>query len=227
MLRDTRMRELVAPTKEPITPFAARVRALATSAGVSCVMVVGASGEYFAAADCVLAMDCYKPEDVTRSAHDIAARHPGGGYGGVEREAEYPSVPPRTLVAMRPGGGASGGGRGRVRAKTRAVHAVDFEGEELDLSGLEQLVEVSQTRAVVEALLLLKRRCEGGGAWRGLPLVEALARLDAELDERGMDALSGSGGAVPGNLARPRVLEIAAALNRLRCASMRQLGAST
>jgi predicted ABC-class ATPase len=215
MLRDARMRELVSAAKEPITPFAARVRALA-AAGVSCVLVVGGSGEYLAAADAVVLFDSYEAHDATARARAIADAHPSTGYGGVEAEP-YPPPPPRTLVAVQPGGG--GGGGRPVRAKTRALHAVQLEDEELDLGGVEQLVEVSQTRAVAAALLLLRRRA-GEAAWRGLPLAEALRRLDAELDAGGLDAL---GAGAVGDLARPRMLEVAAAVNRLRCATMQQL----
>lgn len=94
--------------------------------------------------------------------------------------------------------------------------------EELELAGLEQLVEVSQARAVGDALLLIRRRLMGGsGAWRGLSLADVAAALEAEMDAGGLDALAG--GKRPGNLARPRRFEIAAAVSRLRTAQLAQL----
>ena len=55
MLRDARMAALVA--REPITPFRARVRALYEARGVSTVLVVGGSGDFFDACDCCVLMD--------------------------------------------------------------------------------------------------------------------------------------------------------------------------
>ena len=52
------MQRWVAPDKEPITPFIAKIRAL-VSRGVSCVLVMGGAGDYFGVSDAVVAMDCY------------------------------------------------------------------------------------------------------------------------------------------------------------------------
>lgn len=89
-------------------------------------------------------------------------------------------------------------------------------------SAVEQLVEVSQTRAIADALVKLRGALAGrGGPWTGRPLTQVLDALEAEMDERGVDALAGR--AKPGNLARPRRFELAAAVNRLRTAQLRQL----
>eukprot|EP00775_Hariotina_reticulata_P003955 gene3955-4208_t len=50
MMRDVRMAALVAADKEPITPFSRRIASL-RAAGVSTVLVMGGSGDYFAEAD--------------------------------------------------------------------------------------------------------------------------------------------------------------------------------
>ena len=67
LIRDTRMRDLVAAEKEPITPLVDRVTSL-TEAGVSLIMVVGGSGAFLDAADRVLMMDNYHCLDVTSRA---------------------------------------------------------------------------------------------------------------------------------------------------------------
>lgn len=52
-------------------------------------------------------------------------------------------------------------------------------------SAVEQLVEVSQTRAIADALLRLRRQLgEGGAAARGRSLAQLLDLLEAEMDER-------------------------------------------
>ena len=90
-------------------------------------------------------------------------------------------------------------------------------------SAVEQLVEASQTRAIADALLRLRRQISGG-AWRCRTLAQLLDLLDADMDgPGGLDALAGGGRAQPGgNLARPRRFELAAAINRLRTAQLCQ-----
>lgn len=53
---------LVAPEKEPITPFISRVRALYETKKVSSILVIGGCGDYFEVADTVIMMDCYVPK---------------------------------------------------------------------------------------------------------------------------------------------------------------------
>jgi len=74
MIRDQRMLQLVAPSKEPIQPFIHKVRHLYNTLGVSTVLVIGGCGEYFSVADTVVMMDGYRPVDVTARAREIAGR---------------------------------------------------------------------------------------------------------------------------------------------------------
>jgi predicted ABC-class ATPase len=55
MIRDRRMQQLIAKDKEPITPFIDKVRQLYTDYGVSTILVMGGSGDYFDVADTVIA----------------------------------------------------------------------------------------------------------------------------------------------------------------------------
>lgn len=72
MIRDGRMQRLIAPEKEPITPFSNKVKALYDDHNVSTILIVGGSGDYFDVADQVLMMDEYVLKDVTQQAKDIA-----------------------------------------------------------------------------------------------------------------------------------------------------------
>lgn len=56
MIRDRRMQALIAKDREPITPFIDKVRQLYTDHGVSTILVVGGSGDYFDVAATVIAM---------------------------------------------------------------------------------------------------------------------------------------------------------------------------
>src|SRR5699024_8484501 len=72
MIRDARMQQLIAPDKEPITPFSEKVKPLYEDKGVSTILIVGGSGDYFDVADRVLMMDEYRLKDVTTAAKEIA-----------------------------------------------------------------------------------------------------------------------------------------------------------
>ncbi|CAE7711012.1 unnamed protein product, partial [Symbiodinium pilosum] len=77
MIRDEKMKALVAPDKEPITAFVCKVRSLLEEHGVSTVLVVGGSGDFFSVADSVIMMDEYVAKDVTKRAREIGQKHLG------------------------------------------------------------------------------------------------------------------------------------------------------
>jgi predicted ABC-class ATPase len=214
MVRDARMQALVHRSDEPITPFLERVRELHDVLGVSTVLVMGGVGDYFEVADCVIMMRAFQPLDVTAEAHAIAAQGPA-------RRSEAPTplaaVTPR---APRAESVDASHGRRAVRIRSRELDRIDFGREVIDLRGIEQLVDPSQTRAVGHALHLAAERWMDGQT----PLRQVLERLDAFFDERGLDELDPfhRRDSHPGRFARPRRFEVAAALNRLRSAQMRQ-----
>ena len=74
-IRDRRMQALITKDKEPITPFIDKVRQLYTDYGVSTILVMGGSGDYFDVADRVIAMENYLPQEVTAQAKAIALQY--------------------------------------------------------------------------------------------------------------------------------------------------------
>jgi len=215
MVRDARMQALVSAEHEPITPFLDRVRELYDRLGVSTVLVMGGCGDYFDVADGVVAMREFRPRDVTDAARDIAAKMVS------ERRSE--ALAPFEGAAERipePSSFDPSRGRREVKIDARARDLVLFGREAIDLRGVEQLVDLSQTRAVGHALHLATQRFADGRA----TLAEVLGALDAFFDEQGLDELDPfhRPGRHPGNFARPRRFEIAAAVNRLRTLRMRQ-----
>lgn len=93
----------MAKEKEPITPFIAKIRALG-AAGVSCILVIGGSGDYFDVADSVMCMEAFKPRDVTAEAHAIAHKF-GAAVAAVNGTvAPFGSVTPRTPTVIYPAG---------------------------------------------------------------------------------------------------------------------------
>lgn len=196
LVRDARMRALIPPEAEPITPLVARVRELAER-GVSTVMVVGGVGDWLAVADVVVAMADWVPRDATADAAAIA---------GEALAASTPMVPAAPRVPQRLGEPI-----GRIRA--RDTRAVRFGDTDIDLIAVEQVLDASHAWTLGQALRFLYEDLIDGR--RTLPML--LDALDAILDDEGVEALSPFE-EPPGDLIRPRRHELAAALNRLRIA---------
>lgn len=215
MTRDLRMEELMRGRAEPITPFIDRVRQLYEELGVSCVLVMGGCGDYFEVADTVILMQEYRAYDITGEALEIArrvpGRHPSLSFGGTRPLRDcFNTVRYVDLDSIKRALGSSRGDRPKVRVKGTRTLVVG--GSVLDLWGLEQLVDASQTRAIGCALALLARERSGR-----VTMEEALDIVDEALRKGGLDALSlFPPGQHPGDLASFRRLELAAALNRLR-----------
>ncbi len=215
MIRDARMQALVHPEDEPITPFLDRVRELSERHDVSTVLVMGGSGDYFDVADTVITMREFLPVESTDEAKEIAARVSTGRRS--EAREPFSELTPRLPQAdsFDPSRG-----RREVKIDAKALDLVVFGSEAIDLRCVEQLVDLSQTRAVGHALHLAATRFMDGRT----PLREVVDRLEAFFDAEGLDALDPfhRGEHHPGNFARPRGLEVAAAINRLRSVRMRQ-----
>lgn len=215
MVRDARMQALVHKEHEPITPFVDRVRELYERYGVSTVLVMGGCGDYFDVADTVMAMRDYQPLDVTADAQHIAQAFPA------QRaiETTSPLAGGTSRVPVRDSLDSSRGNR-EVKIEARSVDAIAFGHETIDVSGVEQLVDVSQTRAVGYALHLVASRFLDGR----MDIKAIVQGLVEQFDDAGLDGLDPyhQGERHPGNFARPRAFEIAAALNRLRTLRIRE-----
>lgn len=209
MIRDELMQQLIAREKEPITPFIDQVRNLNREHGVSTIMVMGGSGDYFEVADTVIAMDSYAPEVVTARAKEIAAaRHDRRKPEGGERFGLLRSRAP-LAEGINPRRGA------RAKVAARGLRTIMFGKQTVDLSLVEQLVDRSQTRAIGDLVWYGHRQ----GYFNGeASLSEVLDRLLTDIAEGGLDIISSraAGGSHPGDYALPRRHEIAAMLNRMR-----------
>ncbi len=224
MIRDRRMQALIAKEREPITPFVDKVRQLYEERGVSTILVMGGSGDYFEVADTVIAMDQFLPGDVTAQAKQIAAefateRIAEGGEGFGEVTARRLSLPlkERSQESARGRGRGRGHQRGRgrddgeqrVKSKVRGLDAISIDREEIDLAGVAQLVEEGQARAIAAALVQLYSQGLDGK----LTVAEVLDGIEARLAQGGLDELTAF---LQGNLAMPRRQDLAAGLNRWR-----------
>jgi len=216
MLRDARMQALVHKQYEPITPFLERVRELHDELGVSTVLVMGGCGDYFEVADTVITLREYLPEETTEEAQKIASSLPSGrrSEAGTRFESVTARIPQaRSFDASR--------GRKDVKIDAKTLDLILYGRDAIDLRCVEQIVDVSQTRAIGHAIHLAAARFMDGQA----TLREVVDALEEFFDAEGLDALDPfhRPGRHPGNYARPRGLEIAAAINRLRSVRMKQV----
>lgn len=224
MIRDRRMQALIAKDKEPITPFIDKVCQLYTDYGVSTILVMGGSGDYFDVADTVIAMQDFQPQEVTNQARAIAS------FYKTERTAEggkqFGLLTPRVLLtesldsrfgqksANKPSGRPLSESR-RLSWKVRDVDAIVFGSETIDLSAIEQLVEVGQLKAIAVAMVYLHQQyLDGEGT---LPSI--LDSLMTKIEAEGLDLLTDF---PQGDLVMCRRFELAAAINRLRSPSRRR-----
>ena len=201
LIRDARMRSLVADEREPITPFVDRVGALAAT-GVSTVMVMGGSGDYLDVADRILLMDSYELRDATDQAAAVVAAQP--------REdtalPQWPTASPRAPLPSPPRER-----RGPTRTRARGLDRFQLDREEIDVADVSGIVDPGQTEAIAHALrALLEQRFDGISS-----LAECLEDLDALLDDEGLDALC-SIHERPAFLVRPRMVDVAGAVDRYR-----------
>ena len=208
MIRDRRMQELIAKDKEPITPFIDKVKQLYADCGVSTILVMGGSGDYFDVADTVISMDNFQAYNVTEKAKEIAknysiSRAAEGGeiFGEITQRVPIPA----SLDPSR--------GRRDVRLKVRDVDELAFGTEDIDLGAVEQIVDSGQLRAIAAAMVYAKQQYMDGKR----TLSEIIDLVMADIDARGMDILSPF---PEGDFAMFRRFELAAAINRLRSLSV-------
>lgn len=202
LTRDARMQRLIAREDEPITAFIDRARTMHERLGVSVVMVAGGSGDFFEIADTVIAMKEYQPEDVTDRTKEIARELPSVRMpeGGAWRAPESRALVRASIDPLD--------ARGRTEIRWRSGRRMLFGREEVDLSGLEQIVETAQLEALAWALVRVARQPE-----RDAEIASMLRATMAEIEREGLDVLHPE---PLGGFAEFRVFELAGFLNRIR-----------
>jgi len=199
LIRDQRMRALVSSEREPITPLVDRIRALHRERGISTLIVMGGSGDYLDVADQVLIMDSYRLVDATAQARQVCDSQP-------RVDTSLPDFP---LPAQRLPQSPEAKRRGPSRTRALGTQRLVLDRHEVDVADVSGLVDEGQALAVAWALRsLLERHFDGHTS-----LSQALAQVAKRLDDVGLDAL---GEAHPAFLVRPRLVDVGAAVNRLR-----------
>lgn len=238
MVRDDFMQEVISRKKEPITPFIERVGDLYKKAGVSTIMVAGSSGAFFYVADHILQMDCYHTLDITGQVKALCETHSaprltapgftlptekrvlpafqqaaesgaGGPFGG-SQEPRGRNGDPRFGRDPHGGRGGHGGRQEHMKVRSSGLESFSLDKNTVNVRYLEQLADHEQ----VEALAYLTRYCLEQVQDGKRSVQETVSCVMALLEQKDWDAFCGS--YVFCGLARPRIQELYACLDRFR-----------
>lgn len=203
MIRDIKMQHLVRKEDEPITAFIDKVRQLYEETGISTILVLGGVGDYFDVSDNVIQMKNYQPHDVTTIAHEISHQFPmkrkkEEADVGIHTKNRIPlkeSVDPYNTY-------------GKHAIYVKEINRLNFGKTIIDLTDLEQIKELGQSKAIAMAIDYAKKYMDGT-----LVLKEVINRVMSDIEDKGLDILSDR---ISGNFAGFRGLELAFAINRMR-----------
>ncbi len=205
MIRDARMQALITSQQEPITPLVDRIQELHKELGVSTLLVMGGSGDYFESADQIIAMDSFQPKRVTARAKQIILENPSSRK--TEAQSRLPQVKMRkrnvsTLDFSR--------GKKPCVIQTRGLVSLILGQTEIDVRYVEQLIETGQLELCGWILKQLKE------IQKTDPTVSNADAIKIILHTIETEELESVAPFNNGLLALPRFQDVMAILNRLR-----------
>lgn len=203
MIRDSKMQQLINDNDEPITPFIDKVKQLYSEKGISTVLVLGGVGDYFDVSDHVLQMTNYLPLDVTEQAHKISSA--SSTIHKNSKQVVPISLHERIPIAksINP---INEYGKFSILAKDN--HQLNFGSHVIDLTDVEQLIELSQTKALGFAIEYAKKHMDNETTLR-----DVIERVEKDIELNGLDIISDK---LSGYFAKFRSFELAFSINRLR-----------
>lgn len=150
LVRDQRMQRLI--QNEPITPLISKARAMYSQYGVSTVTVIGGLGDWLSISDNIIAMDSYVPRIITNDAKAVINQFPTL----VAEDTTYGSIPNRNFhVDFTRFRSPYAKRKDFLLMKPLSRNPVDDPAEAepgIDLSGLDQIVEIGQSRTIASLL---------------------------------------------------------------------------
>jgi len=204
MIRDARMQMLVAKLKEPITPFLDRIQEVNEFLGVSVILVMGGSGDYFDPADHVITMEEFRPRVVTEEAKSLVVKNPG--QRKKETTFPFPLICERRWDISRL---KFGKGKKEAKIRTTGLDTLTLGEMEIDVRYIEQLTEEGQLSLCGWIL----RRLQFALNESDMPFVKGLQKIFSEIEKKEFDGL------VPYNdglQALPRLQDVMGVINRIR-----------
>ncbi len=210
MIRDMYMQKLVKKSDEPITSYIDKVRQLYLKKNISTILALGGVGDYFEAADHVIQLIKYHPYDVTAQAKNIIHDYP---VKRIKEDVEYPIQPRRRIPLVESVDPMSEYRKWRLY--TTEVNTLHFGRNKIDLTDLEQLIELSQTKAIGYAMIYARKYMDGERT-----LKQVLDLVMQDIEDNGLDILSEK---ISGHFAQFRAYELAFTLNRMRSFNVSQI----
>lgn len=209
MLRDDLMQKLVAKEKEPITPFIEIVKAIYEDKGISTIIVVGSSGDFFDIADTVIQMDNYEPFDVSKKAKELSKGH-------ILDRIKNNNIRVKPNFNRKLLNGTIEEGYKGVKIKTLGIDGISINKENIDLRAVEQIVDLEQLNAVGSIMKWIeKNKCNSP-----IELTEAIDSAISYMMNKGLINIDNTKGGW-GSMAMPRKQEILATYNRYRSIKLR------
>ncbi|MBH10511.1 MAG: ATPase [Candidatus Marinimicrobia bacterium] len=211
MIRDGKMQKLIKKEEEPITTFIDKVKQLYIEKNISTILVLGGVGDYFDVSDKVIQMMNYEPFDVTEKAKDIVdmfkvkriIEDESYSFNIRERIPKSESIKPKNK-------------NGKFRIYAKNIHCIQFGKYDIDLNDLEQIFELSQTKALGYALEYSRKYMDGIKTIR-----EVVEKVMDDIEENGIDVINKR---ISGDFSCFRGLELAFTMNRLRSFDVSQKG---
>jgi predicted ABC-class ATPase len=197
------MQALVVKGDEPITPLVDRIGQLRDELEISSIIVMGGSGDYLDVADNVIQMHDYQAIDVTEKAQQVVNTHPSLRSNEGEHPLEL--FKPRALncSALQ-----KLFAEGKFRVSAKGIDSLRFGKETIDLSALEQLESNNELYAIGWTWFQLAQQ----PGWVSNPA----KAVNAIINDDWMTSMP-----IQGDLAKPRTVDVMAALNRMRKAQFR------
>ena len=204
MVRDKKMKKLIKRNEEPITPFIELVRDLYHGKNISTIIVLGSLGKYFGVSDKIIRMKNFKPNDVTKQAHKISGKIPtkkissddGQNFNILDRYPISSSVIPFNKQK-------------KFKINAKEIHQLNFGDQKIDLTDIEQLIELSQIKALGYALSYSKKYMDRKTTIKNL----VYKVVNEDIKEKGLDIISNQ---ISGDFGLFREIDLALVLNRLR-----------
>jgi predicted ABC-class ATPase len=205
MIRDARMQTLISSDQEPITPLVDRIEELHKELGVSSLLVMGGSGDYFDSADQVIAMDSFQPKLVTARAKQIVQDNPGSRKTETSKPLPKIQMRSRSLSALD-----FSRGKKPCVIQTQGLIALILGRTEIDVRYVEHLVESGQLDLCGWILKQLKDMQETDPA---VSNSDAIKHILHTIEKGELESVAPFNN---GLLALPRFQDVMAVLHRLR-----------
>lgn len=204
MIRDDIMQKLVSREKEPITPFIEIVKSLYDKLGISTIIVVGSSGDYFDIADSVIQMDSYEPKDVTSEAKTLSK-------GTILKRINDSSLDLSINFDRKLKSGSIVSGPKGVKIKNLGKDGLSINKNTIELRAVEQIVDSEQ----VNSLGYIMKFAEDNIVNNNKTLRQVVSETLDYISKNGLISISPVKYGM-GTLAMPRKQEIVACFNRYR-----------